>query len=354
MARNRFEFLDGIRGIAAILVVTRHTEDFWNFHLFRSYLAVDLFFILSGFVIAHAYDEKLGSRNLSLLHFMRIRLIRLYPVFLLSLAVSAMLLIYKSQISGSANITGILGVIALNAFFVPSHLGGSTLLFPINGPYWSLCYELFANVIYAAIRPVLNNPAETTIVIGCGLLLGVFAYTNGGLNLGFQFGYTSLIAGAARSIFGIFMGIALFRRQAGFVVRFGKLVSPWAAVAGICIILLCPDLRRFNSIADFISVTILFPLLILFASQAEPGRFKASLLALGSMSYPIYVFHEPFGGLLLIGFREAVVRFAPFSGFALVFFLGIVALLIEKCYDIPLRRWLLRRSRAADALPLKS
>src|ERR1700692_1948753 len=87
--RNRYAYLDGIRGLAAILVLVRHTGNFWHFGFYRSYLAVDLFFILSGFVIAYAYDEKLREGAISFTQFLKIRLIRLYPVFLMSLVMCA-------------------------------------------------------------------------------------------------------------------------------------------------------------------------------------------------------------------------------------------------------------------------
>jgi peptidoglycan/LPS O-acetylase OafA/YrhL len=82
---NRYEYLDGIRTLAALFVVVRHTGEFFNFTFYRSYLAVDLFFILSGFVIASAYEKKLLNNTLSFNQFLSIRAIRLYPVYFASL-----------------------------------------------------------------------------------------------------------------------------------------------------------------------------------------------------------------------------------------------------------------------------
>ena len=86
MNNKRYEILDGMRGIAALLVLTRHTTEFWTFTLHHSYLAVDLFFLLSGFVLASSYDISLRDRVLSVRRFIFLRLIRLYPLFLVSVA----------------------------------------------------------------------------------------------------------------------------------------------------------------------------------------------------------------------------------------------------------------------------
>lgn len=77
MNKVKFASLDAIRGIAAIFVVTRHTgEYFGGYPFFNSFLAVDIFFLLSGFVIAHAYGKKLLSNTISNTDFFKIRLIR--------------------------------------------------------------------------------------------------------------------------------------------------------------------------------------------------------------------------------------------------------------------------------------
>src|ERR1700722_15456070 len=143
MTVNRYTFLDGVRGIAAIFVFTRHASDFWGWRPYRSYLAVDLFFLLSGFVIAYAYDERLRNKKMSTRQFLLTRLIRLYPMFLLSVVLSSVVVIWKSAMGTQEHSTAgeILGVFALTALFLPSKMQGNADLFPLNGPYWSLFYE---------------------------------------------------------------------------------------------------------------------------------------------------------------------------------------------------------------------
>lgn len=229
MQNNRYYFLDGIRGIAAIFVLTRHTSNFWGVELYRSYLAVDVFFILSGFVIANAYDEKLYSGAMSLKKFILVRLIRLYPVFILSLIFCSAILIIKIILNNSAVFIGLpeaLKMIGMTALFLPFMMEGSASLFPINGPYWSLFFELISNFIYGIIRPLLNNFILHTVVIIFGLIVAATSYLNGNLDIGFNWGYMSLAAGFSRSIFGIFMGLLLHRHHELLEFFLGDLYLP--------------------------------------------------------------------------------------------------------------------------------
>ena len=78
-------------GVAAALVLMRHSGDLWGGYPFRNYLAVDLFFLLSGFVLAHAFEARLRDRRLSVSEFMAQRLLRIYPMFAVALVLCAML-----------------------------------------------------------------------------------------------------------------------------------------------------------------------------------------------------------------------------------------------------------------------
>ncbi len=347
MNQNRYVFLDGIRGMAAIFIVINHTNNYWGFDLARNYLAVDLFFILSGFVIANAYDERIRSGIITFPKFMLVRLTRLYPVFLLSLLFFSALTIYgvtKHPLPSTVLIE-VASSLALTALFLPSHIEGYNLLFPINPPCWSLFYELISNAIYAVIRPFLNNVALAAIVISSGLILmGAYYHYEKPVNLGWQWSYESIIGGFIRSIFGIFMGLLIHRNHTFLKHRFSNKVSPWIAFAAVAIILTSPDMGKFNWIIDAISVTVFFPLCVCFASLGNHTKLDKILLMLGSASYPMYVLHTPILNLLN---RVQIVdasKFAPISGIALVALLIALSVMIEKYFDIPVRKWITNKT----------
>ena len=342
--------------MAAIFVITRHTENYWHFSFYRSYLAVDLFFILSGFVIAYAYDEKIKNGTITFSKFFLIRLIRLYPVFLLSLFFSCVLLVLYHQIHYS-NLTQILSVVAFTALFIPSHMAGRDDLFALNGPYWSLFFELIANLIYAAIRPLLTDSVLTSIVLLFGILITGVAYQQGNLSSGFEWGMESLIAGFSRSIFGVFLGLFLYRRQLQFAQYFKNPNAAWLSFFAILIVLSSPDAGRLNWVVDVFCVAIVFPIVVLCAAQGKSAKLQGFLLMLGSASYPIYVLHLPVAAILAIPFHAVVEKFVPISGVVLVLVLVALSLAVEKYYDIPIRRRIsdfLFKKSALSAVPAKS
>ncbi|HSD38094.1 MAG TPA: acyltransferase [Rhodocyclaceae bacterium] len=338
-ARHRFSFLDGMRGIAALFVVMRHAEEFWGERFFRSYLAVDLFFVLSGFVIASAYDEKIRTGAMSLWAFVKVRLIRLYPVYLLSIVVSAAVLFMLGS-PKLVNRADVVPLALLTALFVPARLPGAMALFSLNGVYWSLFYELIANFIYAATRPWLSNVVLHTCVLLLGLILSVGASVNGGIDMGVACSITSIAAGCIRGGFGVFMGLLLYRHRDLALGRLTQRISPWVALLLMTLVLVSPSAGRFNVPVDLLVVTILFPLCVLVASHGVANRMGGLLYTLGVASYPIYVLHVPLGLLLPIEFADTALGGAPTSGIVLMTVLVLLAVWIEKYCDLPVRRWL--------------
>lgn len=342
---NRYAFLDGIRGMAAIFVLTRHTNDLWHISFFRSYLAVDLFFVLSGFVIAYAYDEKLRSGSISVPKFLLIRLIRLYPVYFLSLLLCVLIVIGKAIHHNQLHIEDvqeIMSVFTTTAFFIPSHSAGSNELFTINAPYWSLLFELIINIIYAIIRPFLTDLFLALILLISAMTLVVVSFHEGTLNVGFSWGIWSLVAGFSRSIFGIFLGLLIYRHHTflNTMLIKTKSISPWFSFIVIAVILASPNLDQLNKFIDILSVSVFFPICILVASQGAVTKFQRLLLILGITSYPMYVLHIPLGELFSYVIQGRIDVYTPGSGIIFVIFLIAFSMWIEKWYDIPLRSWL--------------
>lgn len=341
---NRFAFLDGIRGIAALFVMTRHTRAYWPFEFYRSYLAVDLFFILSGFVIAHAYDWKIGTKRISIGGFAASRIIRLYPMFFLSVAISALVLFSQLLFFGAhpaASISNILLMILFTFAFVPSHfIAADYHMFPLNYPYWSLFFELVANAIYATIHRHLST-AVLVLIIAVS-----FAYTvrssikRGNLDTGFIWTLGSFATGTLRTTMGFFMGVLLYRLRATLSKYFIRRLSPWFGVLIAVAVLYSSSAEALNPAVDLFSVCVLFPIAVLIAANGRRSALEKILLLLGSASYPIYVLHQPVGAFIHNIFGERVELYAPWSGCILAAFLLMLSIQLEKLYDIPVRRWL--------------
>ncbi|MDE2244344.1 MAG: acyltransferase, partial [Bradyrhizobium sp.] len=221
----RFDALDGLRGLAAFLVMTRHTRPFWGFGLFRTYLAVDLFFVLSGFVIANAYDARLASGEMDPGAFVAARLARLYPMFALSLVVATGWRLSTTGFAASGAAYGTFRLFltaAASAVFVPFPMHVDPTLAPklydpfslfyLNGPYWSLCFELLVNVAYAQWHGRLGERTLRTAVAVSFAVAVACCFAVGKMDFGFFWNLTGA-AGLARAAAGFLAGVWLFRHR---------------------------------------------------------------------------------------------------------------------------------------------
>jgi peptidoglycan/LPS O-acetylase OafA/YrhL len=145
-ARPHFNTLDGIRGLAAILVVIFHAEQFFGARPFpKSYLAVDVFFLLSGAVVANAYEHRLQS-DMSLARFTWLRIVRIYPLYLLGTVLGVVAVI----VAGSK----------LDAS-LPLLLGGAVLLLPTLATLIPIQHAGVVVIRRAAWQHCLRCDAET-------------------------------------------------------------------------------------------------------------------------------------------------------------------------------------------------
>ncbi|HSU19545.1 MAG TPA: acyltransferase family protein, partial [Acidobacteriaceae bacterium] len=142
LGTHKFETLDALRGIAALAVVEYHATAL-SAHAFRhGYLAVDFFFVLSGFVLSYAYGDRLAE-GWSTASFMKARFIRLWPLNTLGLLLGLLLGVAHHPLDAA-----LLRTILLNLIFLPSRLLPHGSWFPVNPVAWTLFFELFSNLFH--------------------------------------------------------------------------------------------------------------------------------------------------------------------------------------------------------------
>ena len=178
--KPHYELLDGLRGVAALLVVFYHIFEGLSFAaggtlittINHGYLAVDFFFILSGFVIGYAYDDRLG-KTMSLGNFFKRRLIRLHPMIVMGAVIGAVTFCIQGSVQwdGTKIATSMVMLALLCAmFFIPAVPGvryevrGNGEMFPLNGPSWSLFFEYIGNILYALFIHRLSKKALVAIL----------------------------------------------------------------------------------------------------------------------------------------------------------------------------------------------
>jgi peptidoglycan/LPS O-acetylase OafA/YrhL len=343
--------LDGIRGVAAILIAIRHSSAFFGAIDFQeSYLAVDVFFVLSGVVIADAYEERLQS-NLSVKGFAWLRIVRLYPLYLLGLAISVLAISLGVDDRGNAG--QLVTLVPLALFMLPNATRMGNNAYPLNHPSWSLFFELVANVGYAKFLNVLTVKRLIAIMAMCatGLAVGL-CFTNGhNLNLGFLM--KQLPAGLLRVGYSFSAGVLLYRlyvsRGSTPITGLRASLALWGVLIVVAAILMMSPRAAIWPYFDLLSVIVIFPAIIHLAMRIEPGRLSASICKLmGTISFALYATHQPLGaltrGLLKDWLGFSVENYAPaIGGGFLVLLLGFCWVLVI-AYDLPIRSFLLART----------
>ena len=334
----RYVTLDGMRGLAALAVMLYHVTQYTRYHLFPGGpLAVDFFFCLSGFVMAHAYGARLLS-NMHLTEFAARRLIRLYPMFLIGMAigvVSMMLQIQAHQIS----YTRIQAIVSTlwNLAYLPYLGKAASATFPSNGPAWSLSFEMLVNILFGVFL-ARDRRLPLLPIIGMAAIALVFAF-----RFKYQvapgWGSDSVFWGLPRVCFSFFLGVYIFDAVAKS--RYGE---PQIFPVRLLFLALIFFLWFGYSSAWLLGVLFVAPSLVYLGSASEPQSKKWAKLCnyLGWLSYPLYCVHLPIYNIF-----RAELGVNYLSSMLAVLCSVVVAHVASKSIEEPVRRRLALAWKAA-------
>jgi len=354
----RFVALDGLRGLAAISVLLMHFTIRTGFPTLRmGYFAVDLFFCLSGFVLAHTYSARLAA-GMRARDFMLRRLIRLYPLYFVGLMLGFAALALKTAV-GLSDYSGgdLFASLRDNLLFLPyfnAHLVTSFgypvrgELFPSNPAAWSLFFELAVNLAFARFANL--SPRALVGFVAISLI----AYLAALMVLAAQpgWGAQNFWGGVPRVAFGFFAGVAAheaWRASSGRGVLRGRraFVTTLAIAALIVALFLQPFALAYPC------ALLLAPLIVFIAARIEiGGRIAALCAGLGWLSYPLYCLHGPIYGL--VEASGAALR-NPLTGSPAVFIVALVltlmaSIVLTRMFEEPARAWLSARLRGGRAM----
>lgn len=370
--KPHYELLDGLRGVAALLVLWYHINEGFAFAgsvngvgdgLIKSfnhgYLAVDFFFILSGFVIGYAYDDR-WHKGFSMKEFFRRRLIRLHPMVVMGAIIGAVAFILQGSVQwdGTHIATSAVMLSLLCAMFmIPAVPGcryevrGNGEMFPLNGPSWSLFFEYIGNILYALFLRRLPTKALGLLTALTGIGLAWFAVTDisgyGSIGVGWTLDTVNFCGGMLRMLFPYTMGMFLSRIFIPIPIKvsnrfifcslvlFVLLAFPYLdPKGGICV----------NGIFEMMCVIIVFPVLVLIGASGGQKESKACKL-LGDISFPLYIVHYP----VMYLFYSWLIKTGKYSfsetwpvAIGVMAVCIVLAFLCLKLYDEPVRRRLSR------------
>lgn len=358
--KPHYNILDGLRGVAALTVVCYHLfEAFATSHIDQrinhGYLAVDFFFLLSGFVMGYAYDDRWNT--MSVKDFIRRRLIRLHPMVVMGALIGAAM--FYTQGCSVWDVTKIsVGMLLLstllNALMIPVTTGfeirGVGEMYPLNGPSWSLMFEYIGNLLYALFIRRFSTRLLTVLVVlaGCGLTAFSVWGPLGDIGAGFAMTGADMTGGSLRLLFSFSAGLLLSRVFKPVKVR----GAFWIGAVAIVAVAAIPRIGGsehlwMNGVYDAFCAVVLFPLLVYVgASGRTTDRITTRICKfLGDISYPLYMVHYPFIYLYYAWVKNENLTFGEsFPGAAALVVVSVaLAWLCLKFYDEPVRKWLTKR-----------
>lgn len=360
-AKPHFPILDGLRGVAAIMVVIfhifeTHSTSHFDQIINHGYLAVDFFFLLSGFVIGYAYDDRWG--RMTVRDFFKIRLVRLQPMVIMGMIVGA-LLFYFGDSAMFPNIHNVpvwkvIIFMVIGFTLIPVtpaiEIRGWQEMHPLDGPAWSLFFEYIGNILYALFVRKFSKTVLSILVFAAGCFLIHLALTSpkGDVIGGWSLDSTQLHIGFARLLYPFFAGLLLFRISKLTKIKRAFL---WCSLL-VVLFLTMPRIGGsehlwMNGLYDSMTIIFVFPMIVYLGASGEVRGIWASKICkfFGDISYPLYITHYPIIYIYtgwVSNTKIPISQAYPVSILVLVSSV-VLAYLSLKFFDKPVRAWLKSR-----------
>ena len=366
-SKPHYALLDGLRGVAALLVVWYHVFEGYQFagnkpiidFINHGYLAVDFFFILSGFVIGYAYDDRWG-KSLTLGNFFKRRLVRLHPMVVMGAVIGAV----SFFCTGMERWDGTHSTVALTLLAMlcgclmipavpgmPREVRGNGEMFPLNGPCWSLFFEYIGNIVYAFILRRLPTKALAVVSAALCCALAWFAVTDqsgyGSIGVGWTIDGVNVLGGSLRMLCPFTLGILLSRVFKPMRQARGAF---WICAVVLLVLFHVPFIEggaplSWNGVFEAVCIIGVFPVLVWLAASGKTTDAASTRICkfLGDISFPLYIVHYP----LMYAFYLWLMKTKQYTfgetwqvALVVVACSIVLAWLCLKLYDEPVRRWL--------------
>lgn len=371
-SKPHYALLDGLRGAAALMVVWYHVFEGFAFaegsaiDVFNhGHLGVDFFFMLSGFVISYAYDDrwKADSKNrLTMGAFFKRRLIRLHPMLIMGAIIGFITFLIQGGVKWDGTGTPFswtMVALVLTMLFIPAYPGasydvrGNGEMFPLNGPSWSLFFEYIGNIIYALIIRRLSNKALGTLVAVLAILWMWFVAADISgydmIGIGWTLDNVNFFGGFLRMMFPFTLGMLMAR-------NFKPTKVPgifWLSIATLFALFSVPAFAKsgdisINGIYELLCIMVVFPAIVWFAASGNTTDVVSTKICkfLGDISYPLYIVHYPVMYLFYAWLIENKLYSLGETWPVVIMVFAINITLAYGClklYDEPVRRWLTKK-----------
>ena len=385
-SKPRYAILDGLRGVAALVVILFHGFEtyipfFGTQHINHDYLAVDFFFVLSGFVIGYAYDDRWD--RMSTWSFFKRRLIRLHPMVVAGTLFGACLFFfgesdYFSLIGGTEPWKFFLCIV-LGLLMIPAGTGldirgwGETN--SLNGPNWSLTFEYIGNILYAFVLRRLPTVVLGMLCVASAFLtmnlalgwdvFGFFAQPKYDVIGGWSITPDQMYVGFSRLLYPFLCGLLISRLLPKFITKENPSGSPlgirggfWWASLLLVVLFAVPQIGGKSCVADGLyqvfAIVVMFPVIVLIGagSKTTDKRSAKWCETLGNLSYPLYITHFPLMYMQMAwvsSHKDSPVWHHVVLNLGILLVAIGIAWAFLKLYDEPVRAWLKKKLYALPA-----
>ena len=385
-SKPRYAILDGLRGVAALVVILFHGFEtyipfFGTQHINHGYLAVDFFFVLSGFVIGYAYDDRWD--RMSTWSFFKRRLIRLHPMVVAGTLFGACLFFfgesdYFSLIGGTEPWKFFLCIV-LGLLMIPAGTGldirgwGETN--SLNGPNWSLTFEYIGNILYAFVLRRLPTGVLGMLCVASAFLtmnlalgwdvFGFFAQPKYDVIGGWSITPDQMYVGFSRLLYPFLCGLLISRLLPKFITKENPSGSPlgirggfWWASLLLVVLFAVPQIGGKSCVADGLyqvfAIVVMFPVIVLIGagSKTTDKRSAKWCETLGNLSYPLYITHFPLMYMQMAwvsSHKDSPVWHHVVLNLGILLVAIGIAWAFLKLYDEPVRAWLKKKLYALPA-----
>lgn len=385
-SKPRYAILDGLRGVAALVVILFHGFEtyipfFGTQHINHGYLAVDFFFVLSGFVIGYAYDDRWD--RMSTWSFFKRRLIRLHPMVVAGTLFGACLFFfgesdYFSLIGGTEPWKFFLCIV-LGLLMIPARTGldirgwGETN--SLNGPNWSLTFEYIGNILYAFVLRRLPTVVLGMLCVASAFLtmnlalgwdvFGFFAQPKYDVIGGWSITPDQMYVGFSRLLYPFLCGLLISRLLPKFITKENPSGSPlgirggfWWASLLLVVLFAVPQIGGKSCVADGLyqvfAIVVMFPVIVLIGagSKTTDKRSAKWCETLGNLSYPLYITHFPLMYMQMAwvsSHKDSPVWHHVVLNLGILLVAIGIAWAFLKLYDEPVRAWLKKKLYALPA-----
>jgi peptidoglycan/LPS O-acetylase OafA/YrhL len=353
MKNDRLLVLETYRGICALLVAALHALGRSQTSLVaEAYLAVDLFFMLSGFILAFKYENDLLAGKLPRKKFMIMRFIRLWPLVAFGISFGLLSTYLTGTKSNQELLTGaVTGYLMLPDFF---HISKNTI-FPLNFPLWSIFFELMASVAFCRFVYRMDSKSILTVALVSFIILA-FASNSTKTAISYGYDWNSFWFGFPRLALSFLIGVFIFRH-----IERIKIIRVWLDIRYFDIILsvvlftacaLVSDSKNGNPNYELFSIVVTFPALIVLGVMTRATSCLQKIyLALGFISFPVYVLHNPMLELVRHFSPDFFVMSSRLDVLNLVLafvVLVVLAFVVGRFVDLPIREFLRKRLLKPD------